>query len=118
MDVKQSLLDVISGAGEAGKGVADASGEIIKAGGATVGDLIHAVFEIAGETGKDATELVKDVVVGAVSATTAGVAAGEAGAANVIVEAEKAAGEITEEGGEAVRKGVAEAKEIVKEPLK
>ena len=33
-------------------------------------------------------------------------------------EAEKAAGEITEEGGEAVRKGVAEAKEIVKEPLK
>ena len=29
-----------------------------------------------------------------------------------------AAGEITEEGGEAVRKGVAEAKEIVKEPLK
>lgn len=118
MDVKKTLLDVISGTGEAGKTVVEASGEIIKAGGATVGDLIHVVFEIAQETGKDATELVKDVVVGAVSVATVGVAAGEAGAANVIVEAEKAAGEITEEGGEAVRKGVAEAKEIVKEPLK
>lgn len=118
MDVKQSLLDVISGTGEAGKSVVEVSGEIIKAGGATVGDLIHTVFEIAKETGTDATGLVKDVVVGAIGAGTAGIAAGEAGAATVIVEAEKAAGEITEEGGEAVRKGVAEAKEIVKEPLK
>ena len=118
MDVKQSLLDVISGTGEAGKTVVEVSGDIIKEGGATVSDLIHAVFEIAKETGKDATELVKEVVIGAVSVATAGVAAGEAGAANVIVEAEKAAGEITEEGGEAVRKGVAEAKLIVKEPLK
>lgn len=118
MDIKKSLLDVISGTGEAGKTVAEASGEIIRAGGATVGDLIHAVFEIAKETGKDATGLVKDVIIGAVSAGTASVAAGEAGAANVIIEAERAAGEIAEEGGEAVRKGVAEAKEIVKEPLK
>jgi len=118
MDAKKALLDVISGTGEAGKTVVDVSGDIIKAGGATVGDLIHVVFEIAKETGKDATELVKDVVVGAIGVGTAGVAAGEAGAASVIVEAEKAAGDITEEGGEAVRKGIAEAKEIVKEPLK
>jgi hypothetical protein len=118
MDPKKALLDVVSGAGEAGKTVVDVSSDIVKAGGTTVGDLIHAAFEVAKETGKDATELVKDVVVGAVSVGTTGVAAGTEGVANVIVEAEKAAGEITEEGGEAVRKGVAEAKNIVKEPLK
>jgi hypothetical protein len=118
MDVKKDLLEIISGTGEAGKTVVEASASIIKAGGATVGELIHAVFEIAKETGKDATDLVKDVVVGAIGAGTAGVAAGEAGAANIITEAEKAAGDIIEEGGEDVRKGVAKAKEIIKEPLK
>jgi hypothetical protein len=118
MDIKKTLLDVVNGAGEAGKSVVDASGDIIKSGGATVGDLVHAAFEIAKETGKDATELVKDVVVGAIGVGTAGVAAGEAGVTSIITEAERAAGEITEEGGEAVRKGVAEAKLVVKEPLK
>ena len=118
MDIKKTLLEVISGTGEAGQTVVSVSGKIVKEGGATVGDLIHAVFEIAKETGKDTTELVKDVVVGAVKATseTAGVA--EEGATEVIIEAEKAAGGITEEGGEDVRKGIAKAKEIIKEPLK
>ncbi|MGA2667080.1 MAG: hypothetical protein ABSE91_03260 [Patescibacteria group bacterium] len=118
MDVKKSLLDVISGTGEAGKTVVSVSGDIIKEGEATVGDLIHVTFEIAKETGKDTVELVKDVVIGAVKATTETAAVGEEGTANVIVEAEKAAGEITEEGGEDVRKGIDEAKKIVKEPLK
>lgn len=118
MDIKKTLLDVVNGTGEAGKSVVDASGDIIKSGAGTVGDLIHVAFEIAKETGQDATGLVKDVVVGAIGVATAGVAAGEAGAASVITEAERAAGDITEEGGEAVRKGVAEAKLIVKEPLK
>lgn len=118
MDIKKTLLDVISGTGEAGETVVSASHKIVKEGGATVGDLIHAVFEIAKETGNDSTELVKDVVIGAVRATTETAGAAEEGAAKVIVEAEKAAGEITVEGGEDVRKGIAEAKEIVKEPLK
>jgi hypothetical protein len=118
MDVKKALKDVISGTGEAGETVVSASHKIIKEGGATVGDLIHTVFEIAKETGKDTTGLVKDVVVGAVQATgeTAGVA--EASAAKVIIEAEKAAAEITEEGGEDVRTGIDEAKKVIKEPLK
>lgn len=118
MDIKKTLLDVVSGAGEAGEDVVSASHKIVKEGTATVGDLIHAAFEIAKESGKDTTELVRDVVVGAVKATTESAGAAEAGATQVIVEAEKAAGEITEEGGEDVRKGIAEAKEIIKEPLK
>ena len=118
MDVKKTLMDVVSGAGEASKTVVSVSSDIVKEGEATVGDLIHAAFEVAKETGKDTTELVKDVVVGAVGAVTGGVVAGEEGATSVIVEAEKAAGEITEEGGEDVREGVAQAKEIIKEPLK
>ncbi len=118
MDIKETLLGVISGTGEAGETVVSASHKIIKEGAATVGDLIHAVFEIAKETGKNTTELVKDAVVGAVKATTETAGAAEAGATEVIVEAEKAAGEITEEGGEDVRKGIAEAKKIIKEPLK
>jgi hypothetical protein len=118
MDIKKSLMEVISGTGEAGKTVVSVSGEIVKTGEATVGDLIHVTFEIAKETGKDTVTLVKDVVVGAVQATTETAAAGEAGTANVIVEAEKAAGEITEAGGEDVRKGIDEAKKIIKEPLK
>lgn len=118
MDIKKTLLEVISGTGETGKTVVSVSGEIIKQGEATVGDLIHVTFEIAKETGKDTVGLVKDVVVGAVKATTETAAAGEEGAANVIVEAEKAAGEITEEGSEDVRKGIDEAKKIVKEPFK
>lgn len=118
MDVKKSLLDVISGTGEAGETIISASGKIIKEGGATIGELIHAIFEIAKETGQDTTELVKDVIVGAVKATGETAGAAEVGAANIIIEAEKAAGEITEEGGEDVRKGIAKAKEIIKEPLK
>lgn len=118
MDVKKALLDVVSGAGEAGKTVVDVSGDMVKSGATTVGDLVKIAFEVAKETGKDATELVKDVVVGAVGVGTAGVTAGTAGAADIIVEAESAAGDIAEEGGEAVRQGVAKAKEIVKEPLK
>lgn len=118
MDVKKTLLDVVSGAGAAGKSLVEVSGEIIKAGEATVGDLIHAAFAVAKETNKDATELVKDVVVGAVNVAGAGVAAGESGAAGVIEEAEKAANEITEEGGEAVRQGITQAREIVKDTLK
>lgn len=118
MDIKKTLTDAISGTGEVGKSVIEASGEIIKSGGATVGDLIHVAFEVAKETGQDTEELIKDVVVGAINATTSSVAAGETGATSVIVEAERAAGEITEEGGEDVRKGVAEAKKIIQEPLK
>ncbi len=118
MDVKKSLLDVISGTGEAGKTVVSVSGEIIKQGEATVGDLIHVTFEIAKETGQDTVGLVKDVVLGAVKATAETATTGEEETAKVIVEAEKAAGEITEEGGEDVRKGIDEAKKIVKEPLK
>ncbi len=118
MDIKETLLGVISGTGEAGETVVSASHKIISEGVATVGDLIHAVFEIAKETGKDTTELVKDVVVGAVKATSESAGAAEEGAKTVIVEAEKAAGEITEEGGEDVRKGIEQAKAIVKEPFK
>lgn len=118
MDIKKSLLDVISGTGEAGQTVVSVSRDIIKEGAVTVGDLIHIVFEIGKETGKDITSLVKDVLVGAVQAVTETAGAGEKGAAHVIIEAEKAAGEITEEGGEAVRQGVAEAKKIIQEPTK
>ena len=118
MDIKKTLLGVISGTGEAGETLVSASHKIIKEGEASVGDLIHAVFEIAKETGKDTTELVRDVVVGAVKATAETTGAAEEGATQVIVEAEKAAGEITEEGGEDVRLGIAKAKEIIKEPLK
>jgi ribosomal protein L14 len=118
MDLKKTLLDVISGTGEAGETVVSASQKIVKEGTATVGDLIKVTFEIAKETGKDTTELVKDVVVGAVKATAETVGAAEEGATTVIVEAEKAAGEITEEGGEDVRQGIAKAKEVIKEPLK
>lgn len=118
MDVKKTLLDIVSGTGEAGKTVVSASHDIVKEGTATVGDLIHASFDIAKETGKDATELVRDVVVGAISATLVTAGAAEGGVANVVVEAEKAAGDITEEGGESVRKGIAEAKKIIQEPLK
>lgn len=118
MDIKQSLLDVVSGTGEAGKTVVSVSHDIIKEGGATVGDLINIAFEIAKETGKDATELVRDIVVGAISAVLVTTSATETGMADVIIEAEKAAGGITEEGGEAVRQGIAEAKKILTEPLK
>lgn len=118
MDIKKTLLDVISGTGEAGESVVSASHKIVKAGEATVGDLIHVTFQIAKETGKDTVELTKDVVVGAVKAVTETTAAGEEGGTKVIVEAEKAAGEITEAGGEDVRKGIDEAKKIIKEPLK
>lgn len=118
MDAKKALLDTITGTGEAGKTVVAVSRQIIKEGGATVGDLIHTVFEIAQETSKDVTELVRDVVIGAVEATTATAGAGEAGVGKIITEAEKAAGEITQTGGEEVRQGIAKAKEILKEPLK
>lgn len=118
MEIKKTLLNVISGTGEAGETVVTASGKIVKEGGATVGDLIRVAFEIAKETGKDTVELVRDVVVGAVQATTEGAGAAEKGATEVIVEAEKAAGEITEAGGEDVRIGISEAKKIVTEPLK
>lgn len=118
MDIKKALLDVISGTGEAGQTVVSVSHDIIKDGVATVGDLIHVVFEIAKETGKDVTELVRDVVVGAISATLVSTSAAETGTAGVIIEAEKAAGGITEEGGEAVRQGIDEAKKIIIEPLK
>ena len=47
MDIKKSLLDIISGTREAGETVVSASRKIIKEGNATVGDLIHAAFEIA-----------------------------------------------------------------------
>jgi hypothetical protein len=76
MDIKKALMDVISGTGEAGKSVVDVSGEIVKEGEGTVGDLIRVVFEIAKETGKDTTGLVKDVVIGAVRATGETAAAG------------------------------------------
>lgn len=118
MDIKKTLLDVVSGVGEAGETVVSTSHKIVKEGGATVGDLVKMAFEIAKETGKDTTELVRDVVVGAVKATSETAGAAEVGATTVIVEAEKAAGEITEAGGEDVRKGINEAKLIVKEPLK
>ena len=59
MDIKKTLLDAISGTGEVGKSVVEVSGDIIKEGGATIGDLIHAAFEVAKETGKDTTELVE-----------------------------------------------------------
>ncbi len=77
MGIKKALLDVISGTGEAGKTVVSVSGDIIKQGEATVGDLIHVTFEIAKETGKDTVDLIKDVDLGAVQATTVNAAAGE-----------------------------------------
>ena len=118
MEIKKTLLGVVSGTGEAGETVVSASGKIVKDGEATVGDLIHVAFEIAKETGKDTVELVRDVVVGAIKATASGAGAAEEGVAEIITEAEKAAGEITEEGGEDVRIGIDEAKKIIKEPLK
>lgn len=118
MDVKKTLLDIVSGAGEAGKTVVSASRDIVKEGAGTVGDLVHAVFEIAKETGKDAEELTKEVVMGAVDAVKETVGQSQDATAGVLTEAEKAAGDLAEEGGEAVRKGVAKAKEILQEPLK
>lgn len=117
MDVKKTLLGIITGTGEAGETVVSASHKIIKEGTATIGDLIHAVFEIGKETGKDTAELVKDVMIGAVSAVLVTTAATEEGLTSVVVEAEKAAGEITEGGADDVKIGIDKAKEIIKEPF-
>jgi len=121
MTAKELLKNVIEGTGDVTKDVMGTVTDIVKEGTHDIGELFGAIIELGKEGLIDVETGVKDVYIGAVKALEISGKTTEDAAEEVTVHAEKAIGNVGEEGaesvGEAAKKGLEEAKGIVKKPF-
>lgn len=122
MDLKETLKGVVEGTGDLAKSIMEATAGIVKEGTEDVGDIFGAVIGLGKDGVLDVAEGVKDVYVGAVKALEESGKTTEDAVAEVTAKAEAAISKIGEEGigdvADAAKKGLSEAKEILKTPLK
>ena len=118
MGLKDLLKGTIEGTGEVAESLMAAVTGIVKEGTEDTADIFGAVIDLGQEGVVDVSEGVKDVYVGAVNALKESGKSTEDAVSEVSINAEKAIGNIGEEGmetvGKAAKKGIEEAKEIVK----
>lgn len=121
MTVKELLKGVVEGTSDVATDVMGVVTKIVKEGTHDIGELFGAVIELGKEGVVDVETGVKDVYIGAVKALEASGETTEDAIQKVTVQAEKAVGNISQEAagavGEAAKKGLEEAKGIVKQPF-
>jgi putative cell wall-binding protein len=119
--LKEILKKSIEGTGEVSEALMKTAADIVKEGTHDTGDIFGAVIELGKEGVVDVTEGVKGVFIGMVRALEGSGKTTEEAIEEVSKKAVSVIGSTTEEGteevGEAARKGVEEAKKIVKEPF-
>ena len=121
MTAKELLKGAIEGTGDVTKDVMSTVTGVVKEGTHDIGELFGAIIELGKEGVIDVELGVKDVYVGAVKALEDSGKTTEEAAEEVTVHAEQAIGNIGEEGaesvGDAAKKGIEEAKGIIKKPF-
>lgn len=121
MGIKEVLKSAIEGTGEVAEEIIGAVTGIVKEGSEDVSDVFGAVIDLGKEGVVDVTEGVKDVYVGAVKALTESGKTTEEAIEEVSSKAAGAIGKISEDSmetvGSAAKKGIEEAKGVLKKPL-
>ena len=121
MTLKELLKNSIEGTGEVGETLMKTTADLVKEGGHDIEEIFGAVIELGKDGTVDVTEGVKGVFVGSVKALEESGKSTEEAVEHVSQKAISAVGKVTEETegeiGQAARKGIDEAKEVVKEPF-
>lgn len=121
MGLKEVLKGTIEGTGEVTKSLIATVAGIVKEGTEDTADIFGAVIDLGKDGVVDVSEGVKGTYIGAVNALKESGKSTEDAVSEVTVNAEKAISNIGEEGmetvGEAAKKGIEEAKAVVKAPL-
>ena len=121
MGLKESLKESIEGTGEVAEALVSATAGVVKEGTHDVSDVFGAVIELGKEGAVDVAEGVKGVFIGSVNALKESGKTTEEAVSEVTTKAEKVIGDIGVEGedtvGRAAKKGLEEAKEVVKTPF-
>jgi len=121
MGLKESLKESIEGTGEVAEALVSATAGVVKEGTHDVSDVFGAVIELGKEGAVDVAEGVKGVFIGSVNALKESGKTTEEAVSEVTTKAEKVIGDISVEGedtvGRAAKKGLEEAKEVVKTPF-
>lgn len=121
MDVKEMLKGAIEGTGDVAKDLMGTATDLVKEGTADVGDVFGAVVELGKDGVIDVTSGVKEVFIGSVKALEESGKTTEEAIEEVSLKASSVASKVSEEGmedvGNAAKKGIEEAKEVVKKPL-
>lgn len=121
MGLKEFLKGTIEGTEEVTEALMKAATGVVKEGTHDIADIFGAVIELGKEGALDVTAGVKGVFIGSVNALKDSGKTTEQAVGEVTTKAEKAIGDIGVEGentvGRAAKKGVEEAKEIVKTPF-
>ena len=121
MGLKEILKDSIEGTGEVTESLMSATTGIVKEGTHDVSDIFKAIIELGKDGVVDVADGFKGAFVGSVNALKESGKSTEDAVSEVTVKAEKVVGAVAEEGegtvGKAARKGIDEAKEIVKKPF-
>jgi len=122
MGLKESLKDSIEGTGEVTEALMSTAAGVVKEGTHDITDIFKAVIDLGKEGAVDVAVGVKSVFIGAVNALKESGKTTEEAVGVVTVKAEEVIGKVTEGGehavGGAARKGIEEAKEIIKTPFK
>jgi len=121
MGIKEVLKSAIEGTGEVAEAIVGAVTGIVREGSEDVSDVFGAVIDLGKDGVVDVTEGVKDVYVGAVKALTESGKTTEEAIEEVSTKAAGAIGKISEDSmdtvGSAAKKGIEEAKGLLKKPL-
>lgn len=121
MTAKELLKGAIEGTGDVTEDIMSTVTGVVKEGTHDIGELFGAIIELGKEGLVDVGTGVKDVYVGSVKALEEGGKTTEEAAEVVTVSAEKAIGSVGQEAaesvGEAAKKGLEEAKGIIKKPF-
>jgi hypothetical protein len=121
MTLKELLKNSIQGTGEVTETLMRTTTDIVKEGEHDIEEIFGAVIELGKDGAVDVTEGVKGVFIGSVRALEDSGKSTEEAVEHVSGKAVSAVGKVTQDAekevGDAARKGIDEAKEIVKEPF-
>ncbi len=121
MGLKEFLKGTIEGTGEVTEALMKATTSVVKEGTHDISDIFGAVIELGKEGALDVAAGVKGVFIGSVNALKDSGKTTEDAVSEVSTHAERAIGDIGVEGedavGRAAKKGIEEAKGIVKAPF-
>ena len=122
MGLKESLKEVVEGTGEVTEALMSTTAGVVKEGTHDISEIFRAIIELGKDGAVDVAKGVKGVFIGSVNALKESGKTTEQAVGEVTVKAERVIGEVSEGGeeaiGKAARKGIEEAKEIVKTPFK
>lgn len=121
MGLKELLKGAVEGTGEVAESLIAAVAGVVKEGTEDTADIFGAVIDLGKDGVVDISEGVKDAYIGAVNALKESGKSTEDAVSEVTTNAERAISNISAESmetvGGAAKKGIEEAKEIIKAPL-